>query len=331
MEKPNTDPVTKNEINLLSTENLDLAKAEVLCRHAFWARKLAGGHPVGKGAWDGFDHFDIGSNQWLVAWSPTSVVVAFCGSNEPRDWVENVKAFFPRVHPLGGRVHRGFSDVWEDARKAILEKLPGLAASCRTLWITGHSLGGAVATACSAEFLVGQFRLPHWEVVTFGAPRFGDPFFDSAYEQRMQTPRVSRHWCFVNAGDPVPHLPMKFLGYRHVGRLCWFDWEGKLTPVDEQTVGLEAVGAATRSPWDALEDAIPEFRDERAFEEYLNRLAKEILIAAPKDAATLAAAPLAVTVGDAVTSGVRGIPCPSHHALELYLLRLQKWIEAHPS
>src|SRR3954447_24125702 len=63
-------------------------------------------------------------------------------------WIDG--QFFPAVHRVGGKVHSGFSKAFaevSDRLDAIVRaKQPGQA-----LWLTGHSLGGALATLAAAH------------------------------------------------------------------------------------------------------------------------------------------------------------------------------------
>eukprot|EP00697_Spironema_sp_BW2_P002404 gnl/Spiro4/13210_TR7008_c0_g1_i2.p1 gnl/Spiro4/13210_TR7008_c0_g1~~gnl/Spiro4/13210_TR7008_c0_g1_i2.p1 ORF type:complete len:423 (+),score=52.59 gnl/Spiro4/13210_TR7008_c0_g1_i2:29-1270(+) len=72
------------------------------------------------------------------------------------------------------------------------------------VWITGHSLGGAMA-AISAFDLVHTGKIPsstHVKVYTFGQPRTGNFLWATLYDQLIpDTYRI------VNAGDFVPHVP----------------------------------------------------------------------------------------------------------------------------
>src|SRR5205823_8259206 len=98
-----------------------------------------------------------------------------------------------------GRVHRGFSSVlrhtW-DRVETVLE-----AARDKPLFLTGHSMGGALAvlTACR----LAKAGRPPVATYTFGAPRVGDPAFCAGYA--LPTYRV------VNRLDLVPELPLASL------------------------------------------------------------------------------------------------------------------------
>ena len=71
----------------------------------------------------------------------------------------------------------------------------------RSVWITGHSLGGALA-------LIAAWRLQRnfvaiQEVVTFGAPMIGNDAAAKAFEQEFS----GKIYRFVDLDDVVPHLP----------------------------------------------------------------------------------------------------------------------------
>ncbi|MEW6038828.1 MAG: lipase family protein, partial [Pseudomonadota bacterium] len=239
-------PINSDDIAELSMAGQTFGKAELLCRLAVYSylnpSELA--TVMAKAPWTDYEYWDFGENQGFVAWSPHCAVVSFRGTDSVNDWGQNAKVLWPRPHELGGRVHRGFREVSNQAKQRVVEILSSLDAADRHLWLTGHSLGGAVATEFSAHLLVQPIRsLPNWEVTTFGAPRLGDEGFENAYESQIGAGHCESHWWFVNEGDPVPHLPPKFFGYLHCGRLFWFDKTGKLIPVDEREVGLQAAKA----------------------------------------------------------------------------------------
>jgi hypothetical protein len=84
--------------------------------------------------------------------------------------------------------------------------------------VTGHSLGGALATLFAADLAARirsgsssvRARVAHISMVNFGSPRVGNAAFCDAYASLVRdSVRV------VNGSDAVPTLPA-LLGYRHV-------------------------------------------------------------------------------------------------------------------
>ena len=71
----------------------------------------------------------------------------------------------------------------------------------RPLWITGHSLGGALALLAAWRFQ-RSFLAVH-EIVTFGAPMIGNETASKAFEQEFS----GKIFRYVDLEDVVPHLP----------------------------------------------------------------------------------------------------------------------------
>lgn len=99
---------------------------------------------------------------------------------------------------FGWRIHSGFSHVinhvWEEIDDTVRSHLrPG-----QRLWITGHSLGGALANLAANEFSAAGI-VAVAGAYTYGAPRVGDAAFASAYH--------IPHFRIENGHDVVPHLP----------------------------------------------------------------------------------------------------------------------------
>ena len=106
------------------------------------------------------------------------------------------------------RVHQGFL-------QATLDLWPAIEADLKTLcrpsgipvYVTGHSLGGAMA-------VIAGMTYPFERIVTFGAPRVGQ-------DLQRSLPDPTLHIRCVNGNDPVPRLipsggPFR---YRHHGDL----------------------------------------------------------------------------------------------------------------
>ncbi len=103
---------------------------------------------------------------------------------------------------VGARFHRGFMEalheIWEPLLATVTESTE---SSDRPLWLTGHSLGGALALL-AAWRLQRSFITVH-EVVTFGAPMIGNEAAARAFEQEF----AGKIFRYVNFEDPVPLLP----------------------------------------------------------------------------------------------------------------------------
>ena len=137
-------------------------------------------------------------------------VVSLRGTENVRDWETNLRhsltpADFPQPAANGStaRVHQGFLDAFRSVRDQIDRYMP--CGEGLPIFITGHSLGGALAT-------LGAAHLSGWGLAacyTFGAPRVGN----KGFSRSLRTP-VYR---VVNPLDTVPLVPAWSQGYRHAG------------------------------------------------------------------------------------------------------------------
>jgi hypothetical protein len=146
--------------------------------------------------------------QAFLAVNPEELaVLAFRGTANSEDWGINLDAL--RMPLPGYRnvwVHSGFWTAFQAQRKEIEKALathvpPGLG-----LYITGHSLGGALAQIASAALERDTLAACY----TFGSPRVGTVKFD----REVKCP----HYRLVNHWDLVPGVPPPTpWGYQHSG------------------------------------------------------------------------------------------------------------------
>lgn len=164
----------------------------------------------------------------LVAADPVAphAVLVFRGTNDLRDWYTNLRVA-TESWPAGGAVHTGFAAALRQVWPQVCDALTSLSLPT---FVTGHSLGGALATlaATRAEFAAAY---------SFGAPRVGDAAF-------WQSLRCPMHRV-VNDRDVVPTLPPSSLGYQHGGNLHHIAAPGTVlcNPSNEE---LAAVAASLR-------------------------------------------------------------------------------------
>jgi len=116
------------------------------------------------------------------------------------------------------KAHTGFLRAWKSAKEEIIGSITELIKKHQyeTVWVTGHSLGGALASIAG---LVLAAHFPHIKVVlrTLEQPRVGNAEFASLYKQ---FPNLD-YRRLVHARDLIPHTPPRILGYRHAGLEYW--------------------------------------------------------------------------------------------------------------
>lgn len=175
-----------------------------------------------KTIWDfqNFKYIDENDTQCFVAGNDKAIILAFRGTTSIEDWLTNVK-IRKVTGPLGDiKVHSGFKNaldcVWARVESTVSEFQNEKSHS---LWITGHSLGGALATLATARFLDADRVVK--ALYTLGQPRVGDEAFSDVFDVCF-----SSVYRLVNNEDIVTRVP--FLGYKHVGQEIYFDNKGIL-------------------------------------------------------------------------------------------------------
>ncbi len=148
----------------------------------------------------------------------TDHVVA-CRGTEPHEW-NDVRADLNAATAVAetvGRVHRGFKkevdDLWPELEQALQD-------NTKTLWFTGHSLGGAMATICAGRCLLAHMQSTPEQIHTFGSPRVGN--------KRYINHTKVNYLRWVNNNDIVTQVPPAWAGYRHTGTLMYLNEYGKL-------------------------------------------------------------------------------------------------------
>ena len=158
-------------------------------------------------------------NYGIVLCGRELIVVAFRGTDEWADWLTNLNVLFKRS-PLGF-VHRGFmkatDSFWPDLARHVVERRD----HDQRVWITGHSLGGALALLAATKLFV-ENNVPIAGLYTFGQPPVGTGAFCSKFEEQRPFPMFR----FINHTDAVSDLPILFRD--HVGEVRYFDTSGAL-------------------------------------------------------------------------------------------------------
>ncbi|XP_046858563.1 probable feruloyl esterase A [Xenia sp. Carnegie-2017] len=150
----------------------------------------------------------------FVKYDDNKIVVSFQGSNDINDWYRNVK--FAKEDYSGCEdceVHIGFFQTYNAMKDQMLEKVSALSdehSDARVL-VTGHSLGGAVATFAAVDLVDAGHSV---DLITFGSPRVGN----NKFSEHVNGALNGLNLRVTNKRDFVTVIPLGFIGYLHVGQ-----------------------------------------------------------------------------------------------------------------
>lgn len=174
--------------------------------------------------------------QAYIAENATSIVIAFRGSGVKKktgesdvggtfdNAIADLKVRLIKDRKFPGKVHQGFSDEYMQLKDEIHERFEQTAYSRRskTVYVTGFSLGGALAILCAYDLAEEYGIDPHCYL--FAAPAAGDHDFTRRVEDK-----IGHIFRFAHEKDVVPQIPHGiFCSYKATGgRLLVFDDDGK--------------------------------------------------------------------------------------------------------
>lgn len=194
---------------------------------------------------DNIENLEDGPRSGFVAAANDVAVVAFRGTDDVEDWLANFDCFNRTPDAQDRAFHNGF---WS-AYNCFAGKVKDVISTHKPawVWVTGHSLGGAMAACCAFDFI--QSGLPLSGLVTFGQPRMGN----RTLAQFLDVELRDRYMRFVNETDLVPLAPpgvgIKLPDYWHCGSRIHFKqghlerWNGLALlsttgPTDEARLGV---------------------------------------------------------------------------------------------
>ncbi|KAK9659751.1 hypothetical protein K7432_018568 [Basidiobolus ranarum] len=175
----------------------------------------------------------------FLAHNSNAIVIAFRGTRSWKDIFADVDLlmtdFYTEKSYSNIRVHRGFARYYNALKSQIFGIVDTLIAEMggpekvEHIYVTGHSLGGAMAVLCSVDLT--NYIVEHYgprcanflQCLTYGAPPVGNVEFRQ-YWITLQT--AMRGYHFQDPSDGVCHgdasiihsLPINLftLGYNHV-------------------------------------------------------------------------------------------------------------------
>jgi triacylglycerol lipase len=147
-------------------------------------------------------------------------IIVFRGTQRTIEWVLNINAVYAtkesKVFSKSyGTIHPGFSTIYSNIAAQTLEIAKKLNPSV-PCYLSGHSLGAAIATLAAIDIAVNIPRLQKQvQLYTYASPRVGDRTF--AREHNRVVPNSYR---VVNLADAITLVPFTVFfktEYVHVG------------------------------------------------------------------------------------------------------------------
>jgi hypothetical protein len=155
------------------------------------------------------EHFIIERSEIIIIGLrlKNTLFIVIRGTHKLNDWLVNL-----RIRKISirqdkyMRVHSGFHKAVSECYDELIEKLHQY--NSRNVYITGHSLGGAMAVILLNKLDVDNIYVRPYikSCYTFGMPRLANSYA----MERFISP-----FHFYNLNDIVPTLPPKWLGYQN--------------------------------------------------------------------------------------------------------------------
>jgi triacylglycerol lipase len=146
----------------------------------------------------------------LIGERDDAVVMAFAGT-DPGIW-QNLTTDFTPLPTVGSDTHDGFRLAAAAAQPEIDQAIALCRQSGKPFFITGHSLGGALAALAALQ--AANAGAPPRAVYTYGMPRVGGPLFGASYGNLSNVT-----YRLVYGIDLVSRVPPSSVGFHHVGHL----------------------------------------------------------------------------------------------------------------
>ena len=158
-------------------------------------------------------------------------MVGFRGTVDKANWIRNLEAAIQSVFTIsegldqcdGCVIHKGFAIITRAllyGDDGVVESLKSLGCgpgSGREVFVTGHSMGAAVATLSMGALQALGFRVGRSYV--FESPRVGNAAYAKSFMSRFGPVALFR---VTHLKDPVIRVPAHSMGWRHVGAEAYY-------------------------------------------------------------------------------------------------------------
>lgn len=173
----------------------------------------------------------------------SEVVLCFRGT-EPSEFSDikaDLNAWPDKANNGHGYVHNGFQNEVDKVWAQVNTALKKMKTDSKHLFITGHSLGGAMATIATSRMAPDVTAL-----YTYGSPRTGTRKFVNSFKQ-------VKHYRHVNNNDIVTAVPLALMGYKHHSEPRYINYYGNIRSM----TGWQRIKDKWRGRWRAFQKGVP--------------------------------------------------------------------------
>jgi len=211
-----------SELDSNSPQHFSAANAAMLAQcsmlayvreSAFIEKQLA------KFGYSATEFFDIGGTFAYLAEDDRNIILSFRGTEtaDKIDYLTDARVI-QKDFTQHGRAHSGFIQALEIVENQVLTSLKKRSdlAPDKTIWLTGHSLGGALATLFAIKY-------PDYAdaIYVIGSPRAVNKKLAQHWHEKLAIYRI------VNNNDLVTRIPSPPF-YQHIGSTYFLSADGSL-------------------------------------------------------------------------------------------------------
>ncbi|WP_437191345.1 lipase family protein [Planctomicrobium sp. SH527] len=212
---------------------------------------------------------ESGSMNGYVVKSNNDAIIVFRGTES--GWHDVVQdLIFINSNNGSGGMHRGFRSGYSNSKSpnSMHQQVRRLLQryQAKRVWITGHSLGGALAIVCAHDLLVdGDYEIAG--VMTFGQPKVIRENMRSLLESKL----ADRYVFFVNGMDPVVKAVDPYL---HFGHMVHYN-NGRIERSQRVTLTSSPSGPNPEPPKETFVHPELDSFSEQELKEYIRQLQRE--------------------------------------------------------
>lgn len=177
--------------------------------------------------------------QFFIISNCSNIIISYRGTQTDKlksavkDWTTNSNIKMIDCKYGQGKVHSGFQKSFFTSWEIIKNYIEKHSANgSKKVYVTGHSLGGALATLCYGALISEnkkENKIQLGGLYTFGQPKLGCKLYAKNFiNYRNKIIRVQ------NCTDPVPLLPPSLFGknkYKHISKEKTISWKEEFRPV----------------------------------------------------------------------------------------------------